>query len=768
MKQRSALLLVALTLTAGTAFAQTAAAAPAKADEVVVLEKFSVEDRITNPAVAIGTDRTRSAISITREALLAAPAGISALKMLDSLPGFNVQTSDALGLYEFGNSVSVRTFNYQQIGFILDGAPLGRSDQFGGSPIYRYVDNENLSRVTASSGTGEVAQPGYASLGPVVEYSSLAPAAKTAVSAVLTLGSNDLERTFIKAQTGKLGGFSAFVSRSKQTSDQWRGPGTFDREHWEAAFRYDLSASAYLQLNVTYNDYFDYDSPAISKAQYLGTAGDAFGRSGRYFGYLGVVPTLAETTAGVQFSNPLYNQFYKQAINSRTDTLYNLSGAVTLSPALKLRGTGYYEDKKGFGVSPEAYATSLASYNAERLILSGLVVPKGLQYGLSTVDGDRYGGTASFDYTTGRNEITAGFWLERDEYHRTQGRYNQVNGDPDGAPLLNEPVHRQRDFVSVRDATQFFVRDTLRLADDKLKIELGAKSLNLDYTIRGARNPGDFINERRPTISTTWRDHFLPQIGATYALSSREQLFASYAQNLALPRGADDIFALASPAAPPPEAETSDNVELGLRTNRGEFNASFAVYLTKFEHRLQSFASLVPGSTTTETFFQNVGAVKAHGAELSGGYRPGWLGRKFAFNANASYNVSEFQDNFPGVALAGKTVPDSPKWIFQTSATYEPARWAAFHISAHTLGERFTNFLNTERVGGYTTYAVYADLGGTSWSVGPLKQVKVRLNVDNVTNKDYLGTITVSQGAGVATFRPGPDRTYQVSVSASF
>src|SRR2546430_14154835 len=117
--------------------------------DIIALEKFSIEDRITDPAVAIGTDRTRNTISITREALLAAPAEISALKMLESLPGFNVQTSDALGLYEFGNSVSVRAFNYQQIGFILDGVPLGRSDHFGGSPIYRYVDNENLARVTA-------------------------------------------------------------------------------------------------------------------------------------------------------------------------------------------------------------------------------------------------------------------------------------------------------------------------------------------------------------------------------------------------------------------------------------------------------------------------------------------------------------------------------------------------------------------------------------------------------------------------------------------
>ncbi len=86
--------------------------------------------------------------------------------MLESLAGFNVQVNDPLGLYEFGNSVFVRAFNFQQIGFSIDGVPLGRSDQFGGSPIYRYVDNENTERVTASTGAGDVSQPGYASLAP--------------------------------------------------------------------------------------------------------------------------------------------------------------------------------------------------------------------------------------------------------------------------------------------------------------------------------------------------------------------------------------------------------------------------------------------------------------------------------------------------------------------------------------------------------------------------------------------------------------------------
>lgn len=735
--------------------------------DVIVLEKFSVEGRITDPVFAIGTDTTRNTISISREALLAAPAGISGLKMLESLPGFNVQTSDALGLYEFGNSVSVRAFSYQQIGFVLDGVPMGRSDQFGGSPIYRYVDNENLGSVTASQGTGEVSQPSYASLGPIASYSTLVPSATPGAIVAVTAGSNSLERTFVKVQTGKWNGFSAYLSRSDQSSNQWRGPGTFDREHWEAKLRCELSSAASLELGYVSNDYFDFDSPLISKAQYAGTAGDLFGRKGRYFGYLGYVPDLPVTTPGITYSHSAYNQYYLQAINARKDSLYTGNAVFAVSPQLRLTATGYYEEKEGYGVSPEAYATSLASYNNERLIIPGLFAPRGLQYGLSTIDGNRYGGLANATFKMPGQELLAGVWVETDDYHRTQNRYNQAGGSPAGQPLLNEPVHRQRDHTSKRETLQLYAKDVISLLDNRLKIELGVKALDVDYEISGYRNPADYINQRRPRISDNFSDHFLPQAGFVYSLNETDQIFASYAENFALPRGADDIYATASPAAPGPKAETAQNYELGYRLNRGEVNLVAAVYYTTFDNRLQAFSSLVPGSSQTETFYQNVGSVESSGVELSGGYRPAALGKKLYFNGSATYNKVEFKDGYGNVAIAGKTVPDSPEYMFQGSVTYTLAGWAVLNLSAHALSSRYSNFVNTETVGGYTTYSAYLDLGGGQFRLGTLKQVRVRLNVDNIFDKDYLGNMfatTTTPGF----FRPGPDRTFQLTVTASF
>lgn len=132
-----------LSLLCPLAYADDSASSTAEnTEDVKQLAVVQVVGKRTSEAeVAIGKGQSHNTVAITHKALLSAPAGTSGLKMLENLAGFNVQTNDPLGLYEFGNSVSVRAFNFQQIGFVLDGIPLGRNDAFGGSPIFRYVEN---------------------------------------------------------------------------------------------------------------------------------------------------------------------------------------------------------------------------------------------------------------------------------------------------------------------------------------------------------------------------------------------------------------------------------------------------------------------------------------------------------------------------------------------------------------------------------------------------------------------------------------------------
>jgi len=193
-----------------------------------------------------------------------------------------------------------------------------------------------------------------------------------------------------------------------------------------------------------------------------------------------------ETTPGVRYSNPLYDQYYKFAVNSRTDHLYGLTLNLPLGDDLDVHSTAYYENKGGYGVSPESYATSLASHNAEAALYPELANPRGLQYGRSGISGIRKGITSSVDWRLGDIQtLSAGFWYEDDEYHRTQRRYNVADGNPDGAVLYDEVVHYQRDYTSTRRTRQFFLRDTLSLLEDRLRLDVGFKATDIDYAIFG-------------------------------------------------------------------------------------------------------------------------------------------------------------------------------------------------------------------------------------------------------------------------------------------
>jgi len=771
--------LATLTLLAGVpalSFAQN----DASDDSDTQLEEITVTGRrISTAADAIGTDEVSNTVSVTRQALLSAPAGISGLKMLEALPGFNVQTDGALGLYEFGNSVTVRAFNLQQIGFVLDGIPMGRSDAFGGSPIFRYVDNENLGQVRASPGAGDVSLPAYASLGPIVEYLTIAPADEFAATVSVSFGDDEFERTFVKLQTGDINGFSAYLSRSKTDSNLWRGAGVIDREHIEGKAVYEFDEDTSLQFQFVSNDFYDFDSPSMNAALYASTTPDLGGQVGRFRGYVDRVPDLG-FGPNVPYEDSGYTYFNLDRINIRKDLLYGATFDTEITPEVGLSVTAYYEDKDGYGVSPESYGSANPKYLYQAAAGLPVTAPRGVQYGLSTVGGDRSGVVANLNWDIGEHTVEAGMWYEGDKYHRLQQRQNKEGGNPQGATIPSEIVYFRRDYTSTRDTMQLYLKDTFKLMDDRLTVEAGLKSLNIDYQLNGYRDYNDFaFSDGTPgngpqVVGADYTDNFLPMVGAVYSLSDTDQIFGSFSETFALPRGADDVFSIATTTlvpVPAPEAETSTNFEVGYRTNRPRINAAVALFKTSFDNRLQSFSVPLAGAPGgTETFYQNVGSVDAFGVEFTANWKPEFLGDYTYINSNITYNKTEFKDNYTTssgtVEIAGNRLPDSPKWLFIAGVTVEPTSWLVANLSGKYTGERYSNYVNTETMEAYAVWNAYVDIGGSD-DMGPLKNMRARINVDNIFDKDVLA-FTFTTTTGLATFRPLNPRTLQVSLTADF
>lgn len=758
---------------------------PETGDSIVVSGR-----RLSEAAQSIGQDQVTNTVAVTAKALLSAPAGISGLKMLEQLPGFNVQTDGALGLYEFGNSVQSRAYNLDQIGFVVDGIPTGRSDVFGGSPVFRYVDNENLAAVVASVGAGDVAQPSYASLGPVVEYKSRSPQDQFGIFASGSLGDFNMRRNFIRVSTGKVGPFSAYASRTKLDSNLWRGAGGVHREHWEAQVKADLGGTSWARFKFVSNDFHDNDSPTLTRAQYTSSTPDAGGKTGRWRGYIDVVPNttagFAPSVPGIAYSNTNYTYTAPLAINIRNDKLYALTTHLGIAKGAWLETSLNWEDKNGYGVSPDSYANSLSIYTREAQAGLAVVAPKGTQYGRSGVGGNRYGILSKFHWELGAHTLEAGVWGELDKYHRTQARYNTTDGSPASAPDYSAPVFLRRDYNSRRNTTQIFLKDTWKLSD-AFELSAGFKGLSLDYAVGGYRDYADYYRVVNGTGVAGWgpsnnRAHyqnlFLPLVGALYKLDARSQIFASYAENLALPKGLDDIYAVtlnsSNGVVPQPGAEKSQNVEIGIRTRQREFFASLAGYYTRYANRIQSITTFLPGSSgATETYYTNVGRVESYGTEFSGSYKPGFLKGLAYFNLNATWNHARFKDDVLSgstvlYATAGKALPDSAEWLVNGGITVEPASWLVANFSGKYTSGRWSTLVNTpgSQVPAYTVYSAYVDIGD-GWHIGPLKSVKARLNIDNVFDKDTLAFISTAV-SGDGSFRPLSPRTFQFTLSAEY
>src|SRR3546814_17905533 len=61
--------------------------------------------------------------------------------------------------------------------------------------------------------------------------------------------------------------------------------------------------------------------------------------------------------------------------------------------------------------------------------------------------------TGKLHWEIGSNALEAGVWAETDKYHRTQARYNTVDGTPDSETNPNVMVYLRRDYRSKRDRT---------------------------------------------------------------------------------------------------------------------------------------------------------------------------------------------------------------------------------------------------------------------------------------------------------------------------
>jgi iron complex outermembrane receptor protein len=168
-------------------------------------------EQATNPVeevVVLGRGETRQVQSVSSMQIDALPAGTSPLKAIEKMPGVNFQSADAYGAYEWSARISIRGFNQSQLGFTLDGVPLGDMSyaNHNGLHISRAIPSEAVGRVELAQGAGAIDIASTSNLGGAVEFFSADPDAEFGVRAEQMFGSDSARRTFAKLDSGELGG----------------------------------------------------------------------------------------------------------------------------------------------------------------------------------------------------------------------------------------------------------------------------------------------------------------------------------------------------------------------------------------------------------------------------------------------------------------------------------------------------------------------------------------------------------------------------------
>ncbi|EIL97111.1 TonB-dependent receptor [Rhodanobacter thiooxydans LCS2] len=754
-KTSLALALLAV-LHGGAAWATSAdAPAPAAVTPAAMTGAAESDGTKTLEAVSvIGQGESRQVQRITVQDVKLLPPGSSPLKVLAKLPGVHFESADSFGNYEWSTRISLRGFNQTRLGFTLDGIPLGDMSygNNNGLHISRALIAENLGGAELAAGIGALGTASTGNLGGTVQFYSADPSSTYGVTLAQSAGSDSALRTYARLDTGDHNGFAMYLSGAYADSDKWKGNGPQKQQQFNGKAVYDFGDNhVAAMLNTSSRNETDYQDLSLDMQKRLGWNWDNYAPDWQR----AVNAAKGIFTGGVNNKDDAYYA----GRGLRDDSLASLFGDFGLAEGVRLKATGYYHSNRGQGHWFTPYQTSFAGTPQETPIAI-----RTTEYGI-----DRWGTIASLGWDLGNHHLEGGFWYEN-SHHTVQRNFYFIAGPVDDQYFLHNPSIRKFYQRYETETHQLYLQDTISLLDGRLHLDVGVKSPQTrtrTHAVVGSYANGELTADKS----------LLPQLGASYKLDGQNELFASYAQNIAaFQAGISGPFATTQAAFDVIRGklrpEESRTVEAGVRHAEELFEGSLALYDVKFDHRLLAIQQCSSGIQGCPSAYANVGSVTSRGAELTFILKPTSELRWYnALSYNRSRYDSDYLNGATVVATRGKTVVDSPKQLFSSEIAWTPGAWD-LRLSANYTGKRYYTYVNDASVPSYWLFNAAAayDFG----KLGVAEDLKLALNVTNLAGKHYYGTIgsngfTAADPTGeYATLQVGAPRAAMLTATVRF
>lgn len=768
-KPRLLTVLIGSLIASGVAFADTVT--------TTNVGKIDVQGQAVGAGQIVAEDSDKARSQITRSAIDNALPTESPYQLIDMLPGVNATSQDATGL--FGGTLSIRGFNSDQIGFTIDGAPVNDSGNYAVYP-QEYVDSENLEQIFVTQGSTDTDAPHIGATGGNIGIVSSNPKDYFRIKGVQTFGQLNMYKTFARLDTGKLFNdtTTAYFSVSKSAADKWRGDGKADRTHIDAKIVSKLSPGNQVSLGILYNDATNNFFKRVTKSQY--DKGDynydyATTFPGRLTPVNGAAQDESKTVNGVSRSD-----YYALQVNPFRNALVTLNGSFQLANNLRLDISPYYWYGYGngsFGTYLKEGGTGVPVTQVRDLNGDGDTLDNVLMYRSSVTKTHRPGITTKLNWQNDVHKVVLGLWYERADHKQTQ----PVTGvDASGHPISiwgesayaldgNGNIYQGRNYQTITTVVQPFIMDTMTLADDRLKLNVG---IRMPHTTRQGTNypsAGRGLNNYYE-VSRTYNE-VLPSVGATYFLTPEQSIFGNVTKNFRAPANytlfdpgrAEDIL-----------PETSTNIDLGYRYDSKFVTASATAFYVNYKNR-QAYA--IDENGIGQNY--NVGNVHTKGLELEAGTKPI---NGFSVYGSLTYTdavtASDYVTYVSGkqivVPTSGKHYVNTPKWLAAVDLNYQQGRFFGNFKTRYT-GLRYSTVLNDESIPGYITNDL--SVGYKFADAGYFKNPTLRFNVSNLFDRKYLnsieGTTVTALGyqtykGSAPTYMPAAPRFASITFSADF
>jgi hypothetical protein len=765
-----------------------------------------------NQMIVVTSRRTRSVAALEGVEIQRILPGVNPLQAIETLPGVTYMTADPWGNNEQNISLFIHGFNAQQLGYTLDGVPLGDQQygNFNGLSPQRAIISENVGSVQLASGAGDLGTASTSNLGGTIDTFSSDPKKQFGAQLNQTFGSYSAFRTYARVDSGEFGNGNRFyVSGVRQDARAWDFDGHQRGTQANGKFVHEDSTGR-LTAYFAYSDKTEpnEDATVVNPTKMIAATGQTEARGNVPYTRPFLYPDFAAAeayfpsaangfkgSAAYAAAGDNYQDYYSDA--QRTDYLAYLKYDWHVSDKVTWSTQGYWHHDDAAGVVsgpisaaglPQLFSFYFPTTNglpatdpSNLARLSNIFGGSGLAARTTEYRINREGVISTLKATLGNHEIELGGWYE----HLRHSGYRRWYAVPVGD--AHSPYTRPEDYedplitqygtqVNV-DQYQAHLQDSWHIRPN-LTIQAGFKSAFQDASqdVPVQPIPGSFTGSRElPTGRIVTKKAFLPQVGGLWDINGHEQLFANAQKNVRqfqtsataglspFALGSQTLFDFFKANTKP---ETSWTYEGGIRTARRldlgpitGFEGQISYYHVDFSNRLLAISptSTITAIVSGATILQNVGSVKTDGVDFAGTLH---FGPHFSIYDAVSYNNSRFSDDYQTgsgatavvVPTKGKKVPASPDWLNKTVIAFNYGHFDAQLVGDY-IGRRFATYTNDLSVDPYFTLA--AQIGvEIPMSGRVLKTMRVSLNVTNLTNTKAESTLAVGAASGTYNFYP--------------